>query len=224
MSLLYTAHVPAGDGPFPLVLAVHGWGANAHDLLGLAPYLHDGKALVLCPEGPVSTPLGGGQVGHGWFPLVPGAPPDPEAFKRGADALREFLDRALERYPVDPERIVVLGFSQGGAMGYELTLREPERFAGLAALSSWFPPPLAEILPKREEHEGFPVLVVHGTRDQLLPVERARESRELLRQLGVALMYREFEMGHEIRPEALRVVLEWLEEKGFGGGNAEEGS
>jgi phospholipase/carboxylesterase len=216
MNLLHTAHVPAGDGPFPTILAVHGWGANAHDLLGLAPYLHDGNALVLCPEGPVSTPIGAGQVGHGWFPLVPGAPPDPEAFRRGADALREFLAGALDRYPVDPERLVILGFSQGGAMGYELALREPERFAGLAALSSWFPPLLAETLPNREEHEEFPVLVVHGTRDQLLPVERARESRESLRRLGVALMYREFEMGHEIQSDALRVILEWLDEKGFG--------
>ena len=57
MSLLYTAHVPAGDGPFPSIIALHGWGASAHDLLGLAPVLHGGRALVLCPEGPVAVPL-----------------------------------------------------------------------------------------------------------------------------------------------------------------------
>ena len=54
MELLYTAHVPAGDGPLPTILLLHGWGASAHDLIGLAPILHGGRALVLCPQGPVA--------------------------------------------------------------------------------------------------------------------------------------------------------------------------
>ena len=108
---------------------------------------------------------------------------------------------------------MLAGFSQGGTMAYDLALREPSRFAGLAALSSWFPALLAEDLPKLPEHEGFPVLVIHGTRDDRIDVERARESREALRAFGVAITYRELEMAHEIRPEALRVVLQWLDEK-----------
>ena len=75
MDLLYTAHVPAGDGPFPTVLALHGWGASAHDLLGLAPLLHGGEALVLCPQGPVSFEIQQGYRGYGWFPLASGNPP-----------------------------------------------------------------------------------------------------------------------------------------------------
>jgi phospholipase/carboxylesterase len=94
-----------------------------------------------------------------------------------------------------------------------LALREPSRFAGLAALSSWFPPPLVELLPKLPEHEGFPVLVIHGTRDDRIDVEQARQSRESLRPFGVGITYREFDMGHEIRPDALRVFLQWLDEK-----------
>jgi phospholipase/carboxylesterase len=83
----------------------------------------------------------------------------------------------------------------------------------MAALSSWFPPPLAEDVPKLPEQEGFPVLIIHGTKDDRIAVERARESREALRPHGVAITYREFEMGHEIRPDALRVILQWLNEK-----------
>ncbi|HSN89293.1 MAG TPA: hypothetical protein VL025_21180, partial [Thermoanaerobaculia bacterium] len=132
MTLLHTAHVPAGDGPFPTILALHGWGANAHDLLGLAPMLHGGQALVLCPQGQVAVPFGGGQYGYGWFPLQ-GIVPDVDAFKRGAEALREFFRMAVVRYPVDPEKVVVAGFSQGGLMAYDLALREPGRFAGLVA-------------------------------------------------------------------------------------------
>jgi phospholipase/carboxylesterase len=195
------------------VIALHGWGSSAHDLLGLAPAFLGGKALVLCPQGPVSVPFGGGQFGYGWFPLVPGRPADREAFQRGADLLREFLAAAAERYPIDPKRLALLGFSQGGLMGYELALRDPERFAGLAALSTWLPEELAKTLEPTPEHADLAVLVLHGTRDEMLDVEKARESREVLRRLGVALMYREFEMGHEIRPEALRVVQKWLEER-----------
>jgi phospholipase/carboxylesterase len=214
-TLAYAAHVPAGDGPFPALIALHGWGASAQDLLGLAPTIHDGKAVVLCPQGSVRVPIGGGMAGFGWFKLVPGQPPDEEAFMEAAEALRRFIGSALERYPIDPARIVLAGFSQGGIMAYELALREPGRFSGLVALSSWFPEPLANLLPKLPEHEGFPVLVVHGTQDSAIPVERAREAREALRSYGVSLMYREFDMAHEIRGDALRVILRWLDERAF---------
>jgi phospholipase/carboxylesterase len=211
-SLLYAAHVPEGED-LPAVIALHGWGANAHDLLGLAPALFDGKAMVICPQGPVRVPFGGGAYGYGWFPLLPGAGADPAAFAAGVDKLRSFLDEVLPRYPIDLKRTVVLGFSQGGMMAYELALREPKRFAGLVALSSWFPPQLAETLTPSPEHEGLPVLVMHGTLDPTLPVDRARESREALRPFGVGLTYREFEMGHEIRQDALRVLVRWLDER-----------
>ncbi|HVR96176.1 MAG TPA: alpha/beta fold hydrolase, partial [Thermoanaerobaculia bacterium] len=129
--------------------------------------------------------------------------------------LNQFVETALEQYPIDPERVVVAGFSQGGLMAYEMALRNPSRFAGLMALSTWLPQPLVEDLPKLPEQEGFPVLAIHGTQDTMIDVEKAREARESLREFGVSITYREFDMGHEIRPDALRVVLRWLEEKAF---------
>ena len=100
MELLHTAHVPTGAGPFPTVLALHGWGSNAHDLLGLAPYLLGGDALVICPQGPLTVPVGPGSEGHGWFPISGGGPPDVAAFERGAETARGFLNLAVEQYPV----------------------------------------------------------------------------------------------------------------------------
>lgn len=210
--LLYTVHVPEGEN-LAAVIALHGWGANAHDLIGLAPMLFDGKAVVLCPQGPVQVPIGGGMVGYGWFPLNLGRAPDAAAFQAVADRLRRFLDEVLPLYPIDPRRTAVLGFSQGGVMAYELALREPKRFAGIVALSTWLPEPLVATLPKLPEHEGLPVLVIHGTNDPTLPIERARESREALRPFGVSMTYREFDMGHEIRQDALRVLMRWLDER-----------
>ena len=216
MELLYTAHVPAGPGPFPTVLALHGWGASAHDLIGLAPVLHAGEALVLCPQGPTLVDLGQGIQGHGWFPLTAEGPLDPFEFRKGAAALRSFVDQVLARYPVDRRKLVALGFSQGGVMAYDLVLREPKLFAGLAALSSWLPPGLAASISRQPEHEGLPVLVQHGTEDPMIPLASAQESREALLGLGVNLTYREYEMGHEVRPESsLRDLVLWLEERVF---------
>src|SRR5436305_3601157 len=134
--LLYTAHVPAGDN-LPAVIALHGWGASAHDLLQFAPLLFDGEAIVLCPQGKVRLSVGRGVDGYGWFPFVPGTAPDVAAFQAAADELRAFLDEVLSRYPIDPRRIVLLGLSQAGLMAFELALREPPRFPGLVALSTW---------------------------------------------------------------------------------------
>ena len=213
MELLHTAHVPAGDGPFPTVVALHGWGANAHDLFTLAPFLHGGRALVLCPQGPVEVEIAPGAVGYGWFPLTAGAPPDPAAFRKAVATVRRFLDEAVERYPVDRRKLVLLGFSQGGVVAYDLALREPERFAGLAALSSWLPEELVREVPASDALRDLPVLVIHGSRDPMIPVARAHESRDRLLRLGVPVTFREYPMEHEIRPEALRDLVAWLEEK-----------
>ena len=83
----------------------------------------------------------------------------------------------------------------------------------LIALSSWLPEELADADLGGGELASRPVLVMHGTRDPMIDVERARESRTRLIQLGASLTYREYEMGHEIAPEALRDLVTWLDEK-----------
>lgn len=215
MELLHTAYVPPGAGPFPTILALHGWGASAQDLLGLAPFLHGGKALVVCPQGPVSFEIQPGYFGYGWFPIRPGQPPEPSEFARGAALVRGFLDDMLRRYPVNPRKLVVLGFSQGGVMAYDLALRDPERFAGLVALSSWLPPDLAASLERRPELAQLPVFIAHGSEDPMLPVAMGHASRDGLIRLGVSATYREYPMGHEVRPELLRDLVAWLEAKVF---------
>ncbi len=94
MKLMHTAHIPAGAGPFPTIVALHGWGASAHDLLGLAPLLHGGEALVLCPQGETEVPIAPGMDGFGWFPLSHGREPDPAEVEAAGDSLRRFIDAA----------------------------------------------------------------------------------------------------------------------------------
>ena len=99
--------------------------------------------------------------------------------------VRAFFDAAIDRYPVDRDKIVMAGFSQGGFMAYLLALREPERFAGLLALSSWLPSELVRGIARRPAHERLPALVVHGSEDPMISIERAYASRDALLALGV---------------------------------------
>ncbi len=213
MDLMYTAHVPAGEGPFPTIIALHGWGASAHDLFGLAPYLHGGQALVVCPQGPVRFQTGPGTEGYGWFPITGGGSLDPAEFTKGRLLLRDFVERIFEIFPVDRRKVVVMGFSQGGVMAYDLALRDPLSFAGLVAMSAWLPNDLANQIEVKDEHAALPVIVTHGTNDPMIPVERARASRDRLIGMGISPTYREYEMQHEIHQDALRDIVDWIEEK-----------
>ena len=213
MQLIHTLYQPAGDGPFPTVLTLHGRGANAFDLLGLAPYLCAGKFLMICPQGPLETPIGPEAVGYAWYPMSHDGVPDVEAMLSQQKKLQAFLDECLKSYPIDPKKLVVLGFSQGGVMAYTLALANPERFAALAVLSSWLPKELLPRLNVTDAVQSLRTLVQHGTQDPTIEVARARSSMEMLRQLGVPLTFREYPMGHEIGARSLAELSTWLEEK-----------
>ena len=143
-----------------------------------------------------------------------GGPPDVGAILSSREKLQQFLDACLKRYPIDAKKLVVLGFSQGGVMAYSLALSNPERFAGLAVLSSWLP---KELIPKlsinNEAVQSLPTIVQHGSQDQMIEIQRAKDSVERLRALRVPLTYRDYDMGHEITPRSLTDLSAWLEEK-----------
>jgi phospholipase/carboxylesterase len=213
MELIHTLYEPIGAGPHPTILTLHGRGANALDLLGLAPYLCGGKFLMLCPQGPLESPIGPNAVGYSWYPMSMGGPPDIGAMLSSQKKLRQFLDDCLKSYPIDPKKLVALDFSQGGVVAYSLALAEPQRFAALAVLSSWLPEELVPQLSIPDSVQSLPTLVQHGSEDPMIEVGRAQESIERLRQLRLPLTYREYDMGHEISPKSLTDLSAWLEEK-----------
>jgi phospholipase/carboxylesterase len=212
MQLTHTIYEPTGAGPFPTILTLHGRGANAFDLLGLAPHICSGKFLVICPQGPLETPIAPDTMGYSWYPMNMGGPPDVSAILSSRQELQNFLDECLQRYPVDQKKLVLLGFSQGGVMAYSLALANPERFAALVVLSSWLPRELAAQLSINESVQSLPTLVQHGTEDHMIEITRARDSVEKLRELRLPLTYREYEMGHEIRPRSLVDLSGWLQD------------
>ncbi|MBI1765474.1 MAG: alpha/beta fold hydrolase [Acidobacteria bacterium] len=197
-----------GDEKAPLLLLLHGYGANEDDLFGLAPYV-DERFLVISARAPVRLGLGM----HAWFRLgftPEGILIDPHEVEQARTILRRFLDELLAAYPVDTNAIYLLGFSQGAMMGLDLALREPELIAGVAALSGRIMPSSLETLAEPDRLIGLPVFVAHGTEDNILPISHGRATRERLGELPVSLTYREYEMGHTISGDSLREVADWL--------------
>jgi phospholipase/carboxylesterase len=138
---------------------------------------------------------------------------DMQAILAAREELQVFLADALQRYSIDSKKLAVLGFSQGGVMAYSLGLGEPQRFAAVAALSSWLPKDLLSVLPDVPATEQLPLLIQHGSRDELVEVGRARQSVETLRDLRVPVTYKEYDMGHELNARSLTDLSAWLQEK-----------
>ena len=209
MDLIHTLFEPAGEGPHPTIIALHGWGANALDLLGLAPYIAGGKFMVIAPQGPLEVPIGP-VSGYGWFPIRMGTPPREDQIDAAVDRAASFIDAAIARYPVDRRKLVMLGFSQGGVMAFRLAFRQPEKFSALVALSTWFPSELKNNLTNLDAIQRLPTLIQHGRADDAIPLSRARESLEHLRELQVPVTFKEYDCGHEITASSIEDLSEFM--------------
>lgn len=214
MTLLHAiAHpsVPeAAEGrALPTLIALHGHGAHAQDLLGLGPILAHGRLLMICPQAEFA--IEPGYPGYTWFRRGADEQRAPGEVERVGALLGRFLDEAVERYPIDTERVALLGFSQGGSLAYALALADPGRFAGLGALSTWLAPDVLAAVTPHPEVPRLPVLVQHGSHDELVSIEKGRDACETLRTLGVEPEFHEYLMGHQINNESARDLSLWLE-------------
>lgn len=195
----------------PLLLVLHGLGADENDLFGLAPYL-DERFFIVSPRAPFSLPYGG----YAWFELV--IQPNNigfnvKEFEQSREIILEFVGELIAKHDLDAKKVYLCGFSQGAIMSLSVLLTEPEKFAGVVAMSGRAMP---EMLPEQKDFDAlkdFPVLVTHGIYDPVLPIENGRATNEILSRLPVDLEYKEYGMAHEISQESLRDVTNWLSAK-----------
>jgi len=201
----------AEPGPSPLLLLLHGVGSHEGDLIQLAPNL-DPRFFVASARAPITLAPGS----YAWFHVefTPQGPViNPEEAESSRLALLRFIDELVETYGLNPERVYVMGFSQGAIMGFSLALTRPDKLAGLVAHSGRILPEIRPLIAPPEALRGLPVFVLHGTADAVLPIHHARASRELLSTLPVALTYREYPIGHQISAESLSDAAAWLSER-----------
>jgi len=191
----------------PLVIAIHGRGASAEDLVPILPEVIKGDYIGVFPNGPMCMQLGAWGVGHAWYDL------GPDQFSTLRDSrqnLTDLLSEAKTKFNVPPERTFLAGFSQGAVMTLEVGLRHPERLAGLIALSGYMPEP--DILMQEAIRDSQrQILVAHGTMDDVVPVEAGRLLDRELRLLGFPVQYREFAVGHSISYDEMAFIRDWVD-------------
>jgi phospholipase/carboxylesterase len=202
-----TARVrPAAGEPVGALVLFHGRGADENDLFPLLDALDPARRLVgATPRGPLSLPPGGAH----WYVLGGIGTPERSTFMSSFAAASEWLDGFVAEHGLAFDRTVLGGFSQGGVMAYSLGLGTGRpRPAGILALSSFIPRvegfelDLAPPLP--------PVAIGHGTLDSVIEVEWGRRAKALLESAGAEVLYRETPIFHQIDPEFIREVSEWL--------------
>ncbi len=197
-----------GEGPgHRLLVLIHGYGADEHDLAPLASmYDPDGNYFAVCPRGSNTVP----PWGAGWYERGASGEIDGAAFAESADRLDATIDSVCDTHGYDRREAVFVGFSQGCAMTLAITLREGAvRPAAICCLSGM----LQEVDELRYEWEATdlpPTYVQHGTMDPMVEVARGQRIRDTLDAHGVAVDYDDYPMGHEIRPESIADLRAWL--------------
>jgi phospholipase/carboxylesterase len=197
---------PAAGEPEGALVLFHGRGADEQDLFPLLDAFDPERRLVgATPRGPLALPPGGAH----WYALGGIGTPEARTFHASYAAASEWLDAFVAEQGVGFDKVVLGGFSQGGVMSYALGLGQGRpRPAGLIALSSFIP-----------TVEGFeldltpplpPVAIGHGTLDNVIGVEWGRRARALLESAGAEVLYRETPMFHQIDPEFVREIADWL--------------
>ena len=180
-----------------IIVALHGWGANAQDLASLAPFLNLPDYQFIFPDAPFPHPYGVG--GRMWY--------DFEGYQGYAESrqlLTDWLFSLESSTGIPLSRTILSGFSQGGAMTLDAGLGLP--LAGLVSLSGYLHPVSESALK-----DSFPpVLIVHGRQDTIVPLSSAQKARDTLSNLGVQVQYQEFDMGHEVQPAVLNLMRSFI--------------
>ncbi|MGH7307932.1 MAG: alpha/beta hydrolase [Candidatus Rokuibacteriota bacterium] len=213
---LETVEVETGRAPQATVIWMHGLGADGHDFEPIVPELALPITLPVrfvfphAPPRPVT--INRGMVMRAWYDVRDdgGERREDEAGVRASQDQIEALVAHEKARGVPADRIVLAGFSQGGAMALHTGLRHGERLAGVLALSCFLP--LAGTLAAEASpaNRDAPIFLAHGTHDAVIPLARARRARAALEGLGYGVQWHEYPMPHAVCAEEIADVARWL--------------
>lgn len=207
-------HLAPGDleagERLPLMVLFHGYGADMHDLAGLAAYFEI-RSQIICFQGTKTTPFGG----RAWFDLeyLPSGElqfDEMQALQAGQDTAA-VVNALLAREDLSVSRLIVGGFSQGAAIAMLVSLLSPEATQGVLLMSGRRPEKMSLLIQDAAALSHFQVFVGHGLHDPVLPIMNGRDLRDFWQDLPVKLVYHEYPMGHEINQQELADINEWLQ-------------
>ena len=199
------------------VIWLHGLGADGNDFLPIVPELHLPASLAVrfvFPHAPVrAVTINNGMRMRAWYDildLTPGGPQDEAGIRDSAAILGRFIQRERDS-GIAASRIVVAGFSQGGAIALHAALRHAERLAGVLALSTYLPMRTTLAAEASAANRDLPILMCHGQFDAVLPLRLGSSSRDLLIAQGYAVEWKEYPMQHQVCMEEVQDISAWLQ-------------
>lgn len=214
--MLETVEVETGERPAGSVVWLHGLGADGHDFEALVPELRlpDGLALrFVFPHAPVRpVTINNGVPMRAWYDVLGldrSAVQDEKGIRESVAAVRELVSAELERGGT-AQRIVLAGFSQGGAIALATALRYEAPLAGVMALSSYLPLEEQTADELSRANASLPVFMAHGRLDPMLPIALGLRAREWLERAGFPVVWHDYEMGHAVCPQEIADVSDWL--------------
>jgi phospholipase/carboxylesterase len=216
--LVVKIQVPEGEGPHPVLLLLHGWTGDENVMWIFASRLPK-KYLMVAPRGLYDSPLGG----YAWHEHRLEHWPNVDEFRPAVQTLIDLLkpDNGLQGAlasglkdlgasvdalaPVDVSAASLVGFSQGAALAYSFALLHPERIHLLGGLAGFMPGKVEDLVAK-QPLDGKKIFITHGTEDDIVPVEKARRSVELMQRAGSEVTYCEQQAGHKLSASCFRAL------------------
>lgn len=193
----------------PLLIMLHGYGSDEHDLFSFASELFQELFIIS-----VRAPYPMKPYGNAWYAInfdaVQGKWSDNDQAIKSRDLIAKFIDEVIETYPVNKNEVTLLGFSQGTILSYAVALTYPEKVKNVIALSGYIN---KDILPQDIETKDYSHLnfyCSHGSVDQVIPVAWARQTTPFLNSLQIKHQYSEFPVGHGVAPQNFYEVKNWL--------------
>jgi phospholipase/carboxylesterase len=198
------------------VVLLHGLGADGHDFESLVPELRlpAGSAIRwVFPHAPVQpVTLNGGMRMRAWYDILGldrRAAQDERGIRASAATAAALVERERER-GVSADRIVLAGFSQGGAIALFAGLRHPQRLAGILALSTYLPLDTSLPAEAHPANAAVPVFQAHGRFDTVVPLALGQGTRDLLAARGYDVDWRTYPMPHSLCAEEIGDIQTWL--------------
>ena len=215
MSLLPCVEVNPTDAADSAVIWLHGLGASGHDFEPIVPELRLPAELSVrfvfphAPQMPVT--INGGMVMPAWYDILEMSIDrkiDTAQIENSASAIHALIEREIDN-GIPAERIVVAGFSQGGAVGYQAALSYSKRLAGLMTLSTYFA--TSDTVALEPTNADIPIFISHGTLDPVVPEQLGQKAFELLLARGYRPEYKTYGMEHSVHPNQIKDISDWLQ-------------
>ena len=214
--MLETIEVETAPNPNAAIIWLHGLGADGHDFEPVVPELvQRGERAwrFIFPNAPVRpVTINGGMRMRAWYDikgLDRNSAEDTEGFKAADGQIRELIDREAAR-GVPTSRIVLAGFSQGGAVSLYTMPRLKEKLAGVMALSCYLPGVPSFGAERQPANDATPIFMAHGIADPMLPMALGAKSRDFLRAHGYSVDWREYPMAHAVCPAEITDIRQFL--------------